>query len=162
MRRTSLLPRSGKPSCRGVTLPELLVGLTVLSILIVIAVPSFSGLIAAQRARNASLDLSTAITLARSEAVKQNTTATVSSTGDWTAGWALAVGSTVIRTFGPYTGVTIAPSNGNTLSIGNDGRPTAGGVTFLVTPTTSAQTSSTICVQVGGTGRVALVTGGCT
>lgn len=155
-----------KPSGRGFTLTELMVTLAVLAILVVIAVPSFSNMIATQATRNASFDLSAAMTLARSEAVKQNTIATVSTTSttsSWASGWVLTAGTpaTVIRTFGPYNGVTIAPSAGNTLSFGNDGRPTAGGVTFQVTPVGQGQGVSPSCVQVGGTGRVAVVSGAC-
>ncbi|CAJ0693677.1 GspH/FimT family pseudopilin [Ralstonia holmesii] len=148
---------------QGFTLTELMVTLAVLAILVTIAVPSFSGMIATQATRNASFDLSSAVSLARAEAVKQNAIATVSTTSTWATGWTLTVGTpaTVIRTFGPYSGVTIAASNGNTLSFGNDGRPTAGGVTFQVTPTSASQSVSSSCVQVGGTGRVAVVSGTC-
>ncbi|ATG19006.1 GspH/FimT family pseudopilin [Ralstonia mannitolilytica] len=151
-----------KPS-HGFTLTELLVTLTVLGILVTIAVPSFSGMIATQATRNASFDLSSALSLARSEAVKQNATMTLSTTSTWAAGWTLVASAsgTVIRKFGPYSGVSIAPSNGNSLSFGNDGRPTAGGVTFQITPTSAAQSVSPSCVQVGGTGRVAVVSGAC-
>ncbi|MDE2204727.1 MAG: GspH/FimT family pseudopilin [Burkholderiaceae bacterium] len=150
-----------RKSSQGFTLTELMVTLAILTILVTIAVPSFSGMIASQATRNASFDLSTAMTLARSEAVKQNSTATVSTATSWATGWTLAVNGAVVRTFGPYSGVTITPSNGNSLSFGNDGRPTAGGVTFQVTPTSTAQSVSPSCVQVGGTGRVAVVSGTC-
>jgi type IV fimbrial biogenesis protein FimT len=152
-----------KPT-RGFTLTELMVTLAVLAILVTIAVPSFSGMIATQATRNASFDLSSAVSLARAEAVKQNAIATVSTTSNWAAGWTLKVGTsaTLIRTFGPYSGVTIATNTGTTLSFGNDGRPTAGGVTFQITPTGSSQSVSPSCVQVGGTGRVAVVSGACT
>lgn len=151
-----------KPA-KGFTLTELMVTLAVLAILVTIAVPSFSGMVATQAMRNASFDLTSAMSLARAEAVKQNTTVTVSTASSWATGWTLAVGTpaTVIRTFGPYSGVTIAPSNGNTLSFGNDGRPTGGSVTFQVTSTSSSQSVSPSCVQVGGSGRVAVVSGTC-
>jgi type IV fimbrial biogenesis protein FimT len=150
-----------RKSSQGFTLTELLVTLAILAILVTIAVPSFSSLIATQKTRNASFDLSSAMTLARSEAVKQNTTATVSTSTSWATGWTLVVNGAVVRTFGPYNGVSITPSSGNALSFGNDGRPTAGGVTFQVAPTSSAQSVSPSCVQVGGTGRVAVVSGAC-
>jgi len=156
--------RSAKALCRGFTLTELTVTLAILAILVVVAVPSFSSLIATQATRNASFDLSSAMALARSEAVKQNTTATVSTlstTSTWATGWVLTVNSAVVRTFGPYNGVTITPSSGNTLAFGNDGRPTAGTATFQVTPSGQGQSISPACVQVGGTGRVAIVSGAC-
>jgi type IV fimbrial biogenesis protein FimT len=146
---------------KGFTLTELMVTLAVLAVLVTIAVPSFSGMIATQATRNASFDLTSAMSLARSEAVKQNTIATISASSSWATGWTLAVNGAIVRTFGPYSGVTIAPSNGNTLSFGNDGRPTVGSVTFQITPTSSSQSVSPSCVQVGGTGRVAVVSGTC-
>jgi len=150
-----------KPLCQGFTLTELMVALAVLAILVVIAVPSFSNMVATQATRNASFDLSSAMAMARSEAVKQNAIATVSTTSNWATGWVLTVNATVVRTFGPYSGVTITPSSGNTLSFGNDGRPTAGTSTFQVTPSGQGQSVSPACVQVGGTGRVAIVSGVC-
>ena len=153
--------RSAKSLCQGFTLTELMVTLAILAILVVVAVPSFSSLIATQATRNASFDLSSAMALARSEAVKQNTIATVSTTSSWSSGWVLTVNSAVVRTFGPYNGVTITPSSGNTLAFGNDGRPTAGTATFQVTPSGQGQSISPACVQVGGTGRVAIVSGAC-
>lgn len=160
--------RAGKPLRQGFTLVELMVTLAILAILAVIAVPSFSGLIATQATRNASFDLSAAMTLARSEAVKQNAIATVSTPSNWAAGWVLKVTvgttATVIRTFGPYGGVAIAPSTaaGTALAFGNDGRPMATGtITFQVTPTAQGQSVSPSCVQVSGTGRVAVAKGAC-
>ncbi|MGO4611334.1 Tfp pilus assembly protein FimT/FimU, partial [Variovorax sp. 2RAF20] len=72
MRNTHASNISGAAAERGFTLIELLVTLTVPSIIAFAAAPSFSSLIATQRARNASLDLSAALTLTRSEAVKRN------------------------------------------------------------------------------------------
>ncbi|KHK50648.1 general secretion pathway protein GspH [Ralstonia sp. A12] len=152
-----------KPLCQGFTLTELMVALAVLAILVVIAVPSFSNMVATQATRNASFDLSSAMAMARSEAVKQNAIATVSTTSNWATGWVLTVNATVVRTFGPYSGVTITSSSSNPLSLsfGNDGRPTAGTSTFQVTPSGQGQSVSPACVQVGGTGRVAIVSGVC-
>jgi len=159
--------RAVNPSQQGFTLTELMVTLSVLAIGLVIAVPSYSLMVATQRVRNVSAELVTAVMMARSEAVKQNTTATVSTTSTWTSGWTVSAvtstATTTIRTFGPYSGVslTTSPSGTNTLSIGNDGRPTGGTVTFQVTPTGPGQSVSPICVTVAGTGQVSQVSGAC-
>ena len=70
------------------------------AILAVAAAPSFSSLIANQRVRGASLDLTSALLLARSEAVKRNATVTLAATGAaWTAGWAVTAGAETVRSF---------------------------------------------------------------
>lgn len=146
---------------RGFTMVELMVTLSVLAVIAFAAAPSFSGVMSTQRTRNAALDLSSALTLARSEAVKRNLTVTVATAGTWASGWSVSAGAEKVRGFGPYDGIAIASSGGNSLSLGNDGRPLNGSATFQVAPSVSPQTGSTICVQLSGTGRVALVSGTC-
>lgn len=72
----------------GFTLVELLTVVTILGVMAMIAGPSFSGLIADQRAKNASSDLYTALATARSEAIKRNTKITLQQiSGGWVNGW---------------------------------------------------------------------------
>ena len=75
---------------RGFTLIELMVGLAVMSILLLVAVPSFSNLLAEQRLRQVSQELRSTLALARSEAVKRNQSVIVlPRSGDWSQGWCL-------------------------------------------------------------------------
>jgi type IV fimbrial biogenesis protein FimT len=142
---------------------ELIAVVTVLAIIAFMAAPSFSSMIALQRVRAAALDVSSSLVLARSEAVKRNATVSMAASGAaWTGGWTVAVGAETVRSFGPYDGLTIAASAGNTLSVGNDGRLTGGGTqTFQVAPSSGATSASTVCVQISQTGRVASSTGAC-
>lgn len=72
----------------GFTLIEALVTVTILGILTVMALPSFTDLMARQRAKNAATDLYVALVKARSEAVKRNVSMTVlPNSGSWQAGW---------------------------------------------------------------------------
>ena len=148
---------------RGFTLIELMCAVSVLAILAVAAAPSFATLIASQRVRGASLDLASALVLARSEAVKRNATVSLGPAGAaWTAGWAVTAGAQTVRTFGPYSGLTITPSAAGGLALGNDGRLTGAAMTFEVAPSGDASAAARVCVQVSETGRVASATGACT
>ena len=148
---------------RGFTLVELMCTLAVLAILAFAAAPSFASLMAGQRVRSASLDLSSALLLARSEAVKRNATVTLAPTGAaWTAGWAVSAGAETVRTFGPYASLTITPSAAGALSVGNDGRLAGAAMRFEIAPANDTTVSLRVCVQVSETGRVASETGACT
>jgi len=81
---------------RGLTLIELMVGVTVLSILLLFAVPSFQGSIARSRLTSSTNDLVSAMALARSEAIRRGTRVTVcksangaacTTSGGWQQGW---------------------------------------------------------------------------
>lgn len=74
----------------GFTLPELVVTVGIVSILAAIAAPSFSDLIASQRARTGASDLYLALAKARSEAIKRNANVTLSpKEGLWHKGWTI-------------------------------------------------------------------------
>lgn len=154
---------SGMRGMRGFTLVELIVTFMVLAIIATAAAPSFSALITSQRVRGAAGDLASSVTLLRSEAAKRNATVTMTTAGtasNWADGWVISAGTERVRAYSAYNGIQITSASGNTLSIGNDGRPTGGSIAFQVAPPTGS--SSTLCVQVSGTGRVNTVSGACT
>ena len=80
----------------GVTLIELLVALTILSLLLTLAVPAYGRWMAEYRQRNQAQALAAALTLARSEAIKHGFRVNVCKSrdgrlcaddGGWTPGW---------------------------------------------------------------------------
>ena len=76
---------------RGFTLPELLAVVAVMAILATVAAPSFSGLIASQRAKGAASDMFASLLRTRSEAIKRNVEVTLAPSGDsWEDGWSIA------------------------------------------------------------------------
>ncbi|MDE2389063.1 MAG: GspH/FimT family pseudopilin [Betaproteobacteria bacterium] len=84
----------------GVTLIELLVALSVLSILLAVGVPSFSQFSTSSRLNSYSNTLFSHLTLARSEAIKRNSRVVVckssdglscAGSGDWNQGWVVFV-----------------------------------------------------------------------
>ncbi|MDL2355290.1 MAG: GspH/FimT family pseudopilin [Pseudomonadota bacterium] len=80
-----------KGTCRdaGFTLIELVVVVTIIAVLSALTAPAFTQLVAAQRIKGASSDLLSALTRARSEAIKRNTEVTLApaSAGQWQQGW---------------------------------------------------------------------------
>ncbi len=130
----------------GFTLIELMITIAVAAILLVVAVPSFSGLLNSNNLITETNNLAANIGLARAEAVKRNETISIAAkTGGWANGYEIQVTSSseVIRDISPAKN-TIAPTEAsgiNTISFNNTGR--------LVT----ALTVFTICKASGEEGR---------
>ncbi len=116
---------------KGFTLLELMVAITIFSILVSIAVPSFNSVIESNRVQTQADKFFTTISTARSEAIKRNGTVTIcksntltscASTGDWTSGWIIFAdadsdgtvdsGETILKKFDEVSGgVTYAASS---------------------------------------------------
>lgn len=80
----------------GFTLIELLVVLTIAAILLLVAVPSYQGMIEKNNVESAQEGLARSIAFARQEAISRNTTvsicrsadgATCAASGEWNQGW---------------------------------------------------------------------------
>ncbi|BBM00709.1 GspH/FimT family pseudopilin [Microbulbifer sp. GL-2] len=72
---------------QGFTLLELLVGLTVVSILLLTAMPSFTQFIQNTRVETATEDLLNAVQLTRTNAITRNQRITMRNLGQWELGW---------------------------------------------------------------------------
>lgn len=129
--------------------------MAVAAILATIAVPSFSGLTASQRAKTASSELFESLLKARSESIKRNLNVTLSpKAGGWVGGWQTpdpANAANILDTRGAAAGVTITgpPS----VTYRPSGRVLAGTApSFLVTATAGTSTFYQ-CMTVDLTGR---------
>jgi type IV fimbrial biogenesis protein FimT len=165
------------PSTRGFTLIELLVTLSVAAILITIAIPNFQTFLMSNRMASQANDLITALSLARSEAVKRAANVSVCASSDgatctvsWAQGWIVRdAAGTPIR-------VQQALGGASTLSGGADVASTitftSSGRTTIPTTATAASTTLTLCppspavvqgrsIQIERTGRTRVVPVGC-
>jgi len=150
-------PRNAGParrSARGFTMMELIVTVSLAAILATIAVPSFNGMIATQRARAFAADMYAALAKARSEAITLNQNVTLrANAGGWQNGWQiLDANNNVLDNHAAATGVTVTPTPSVTYRA--SGRLPAGGAApVFVISTTSGATVNHQCVSVDLGGR---------
>jgi type IV fimbrial biogenesis protein FimT len=126
----------------GFTLIEIIVTIALVAVLSGLAGPAFREYLGNQRIKSASFDLMSAISFARSEAIKRNADVRLcASSTNWAAGWSVKIGAadcsgtTVLRTQDAYNGIVIEGSS-TTLSYSNDGRPAASSTFDIKLPTT--------------------------
>lgn len=117
---TSLSARRGRGRGRavsGFSLIELMIVLVILAAVLVIGLPSFSSAGMVTRLKSYANEVVTSVYLARSEAIKRNTTMTVcqsadgstcTTSGDWEQGWIVVVDpndpATVLRQYEALSG----------------------------------------------------------
>lgn len=90
-------PSRSPRAVHGFTLAELLIVVTVLSVLLAAGLPQLSDFIRQQRVKSASFDLFSTLVLARSEAIARNGQVTVApAAGAWTNGWTVTGPSGVV------------------------------------------------------------------
>ncbi len=144
----------------GFTLTELLLTLAIAGVVAVLAVPNFQSLVQSQRVKNASFELYSSLSLARSEAIKRNSNVTLTGVpyANNEFGWSItAAGGEVISTQGAMKGIvfTVLPGGATGITYTRTGRATA-------TPTFQIDTSATptanvrcITIELSGMPRAA-------
>jgi type IV fimbrial biogenesis protein FimT len=154
--------RARQASCRGFTLIELLMVVVILGIMMTLAAPSMSKMIANQRLKSMATDLHLTLVKARGEAIKRNADVTVSPAGGvWSNGWSLVNPDSATEPLdvrGPAASVSVTTSATQVVYRGS-GRVTPGSAaTFEFT---SARTDATRCLSVDPSGRPYLKEGAC-
>lgn len=152
---------------RGFTLLELAITVLIVAVLATIGLPGLQDIIARIRLKTAASDLHTALTFARSEAIKRNSATTLVpvDASDWSKGWSVRAGSTVLAVQDAYTSLSFSPRNaaygsktvsvvtfagtGRESSTGNDG------IAFVLTSTTRASLAAR-CIALDPSGRAAV------
>jgi type IV fimbrial biogenesis protein FimT len=121
---------------RGFTLIELLTAIMVAAVLAAVSIPMYTSFVRNQRVKTAAFDLNYALTLARGEALKRNSSVVVSpDTNGWKFGWSVqTTGGTPITLFSHTTPtyldssnaavsyLTITPATGNVVTYNGSGR----------------------------------------
>lgn len=148
-------PRDRRTPSRGFTLIELMVVVLVLGVLAVLAGPSMSNLIASQRLRSASSSLQLALVQARSEAIKRNTSVTLSpAAGGWSAGWSILdpenPGGPALEAVAIPPGVVVTTTVAQVVYRGNGRTTSDAAMSFVLTGGTEGASR---CVRIEGTGR---------
>lgn len=142
----------------GFTLVELMLAVAILGILASLAAPSFTDLIESQRAKSAATDIYVALARARSEAVKRNTSVTLSpKSANWANGWQIPdpVSGTIIEDHDAISNLTVTgPTSVIYQSSGRVSGTTA--PSFVIT---GAASTSARCVAVDLSGRPSVKAG---
>ncbi len=155
-------------SKHGFTLIELMVTIAVLAILVTIAIPNFQTFLMNSRMASQANDLITALSLARSEAVKRAANVTVcassdgaSCTGGWTQGWIVRdVGGTPIRVQPALSGASTLSGGVSTITFTASGRTTTAATTLTLCPPIPALVQGR-AIQIEPTGRSSFATVAC-
>lgn len=137
---------------------ELMVVVVISAILLALAAPSMSRLIANQRVRSTATDLHMALLKTRAEAIKRNADGINRSVvlratdGDWNAGWSIAAAPPVTRLefHGPLPSVTIDSTPTQVEYLGTGRIRPAGPVSFVIS---GSGTDHTRCLSIDPSGR---------
>jgi type IV fimbrial biogenesis protein FimT len=158
-----VISRTGGRRPAGFTLIELMVTVAVLVILTSVAAPSFSIMVANQRLKSGASDLFTALTRARSEAIKRNAEVTLAplSSGQWQQGWRIANpgdASLTLEQHGALANTTISSGPASVVYLPNGRVKGSAAAAFSLSVSGSPQHR---CVRVDLSGRPNLTSQEC-
>lgn len=146
---------------RGFTVVEVMVVLAITGILIMIAAPSFTQTIEGQRARGAGTEIYLALMRARSEAIKRNTSVTITpKSGNWANGWQIADTANASASLDDHDALpNLTVSGPASLAYLSSGRVQGSNAPAIQIE--GSYPSSTRCVSVALSGEPQIKTGSC-
>ena len=145
---------------RGFTIIEMLMVVAILGIFAGLAAPSMADLLASTAVKGAATDLYSSLIVARSEAIKRRTNATVAPVGaDWRTGWTVTVGGNIFQKVDPLkTRVAVDPATNVPIVFASNGRVSSGNQTLKFSDTVRT-TVANRCVLIGTSGLPRVRTG---
>jgi len=139
---------------RGFTFMELIFAVLIIGLLSGIAAPAMTSMIATQRVKTAVDDLYTAVTYARSEAIKRNSVVTIAPRGgNFANGYDVGIGGLVLRSDPGSSAVTIDAPGGIALAFNGYGRLTTTRVYQLELRSAQNSGLSKRCLIISPSGR---------
>ena len=158
-----MLPSVSNRSSRGFTVVEMVMVLVVIGVVAALAGPPFRDFIIQQNIRNAAFELMSDLTFARSEAVKRNTSVTVSKvgSGSWgVGGWKVAAGATTLRQHAAVSGNVTLTMATSSLDFNLNGRASTA-ASFTIDDVGGKASITARCVSVDMAGRPQSTEGAC-
>ena len=151
-RHSTLMRRTAQ----GLSMPELLAVIGIVGILTAVAAPPLMAMIAGQRVKTATFDLYSAMSYARSEAIKRDAVVTITPrNGAFANGYDLMVGNVVLRSQLGNSAVSINSPPDIPLAFDGFGRLTAP-ARYQLELTSRLGTASKRCLVVSTSGRPAI------
>ena len=147
--------KSLRPTAFGFTLIELLVVVVVLGVLASVGASGFQSLIQSQRAKNASFELYSSLSLARSEAIKRNNAVTLAPTdgANWGSGWAITSTAGIIKSQSEFKKIVISQAAASVV-YAPTGRATVAAPFLLDVSATPTANARCIKIELSGMPRV--------
>ena len=159
--------RRRRHAAPGFTLVELMTVIAVLGVLMTIAVPGLRTFAVSQKLKSLSYDMTSDLLLARSEALKRNTTVNMVATGTgWASGWTVSAGSENISTRNTLVAAldfAAMPAVPTVITFDAYGRVAvpSSPVRMTISVPGQAGASSKRCIQLDLSGRARATVGAC-